>query len=451
MKSRTRMVSQLPVDTGRSGWEAISQRHQPKVSLTENITADWLIIGAGFAGLSAARRLSQLCPGDKIVVVDACEVATGPAGRNSGFMIDVPHSLSTGEYAGSGADETLMEIRLNRHAISFAKSAAEEYGMSSLTFNPCGKINASATENGLRHNRHYADSLSKIGEKFTRYDRQQIKEITGSDYFHDGLYTPGAVIIQPAQYIRDLAAGLQNNITLYEHSPVTELTQQGNCWRAKTPHGSVSAPKVILGVNGHVEDFGFYRGRLMHIFTYASMTRAYRDNSRFRSSSGAESWALLPADPMGATLRKLTCQNGDSRIVIRTRFTYDPGKTISPKRLQAVAAEQRLSMDVRFPELKQLPFEFSWAGRLCLSRNSVPAFGEVDHNLFSACCENGLGTVKSTLSGMMVAEMATGTRSELLGKYQHQAAPKRLPPKPLAWCGINSYIHWQEHRAGAER
>lgn len=447
----THRINHLPVDTGRSGWEAISIRSMPVQTLPGNISADWLIIGAGFAGLSAARRLSQLRPGERIVVIDAREIATGPAGRNSGFMIDVPHSLSTGEYASGGTDATATEITLNRHAIDFARSAAAEYGMSARTFNPCGKINASATENGIKHNQHYSQSLKKIGEKFELFNAEQMREITGSRYFHNGLYTPGAVLIQPAQYIRDLAAGLADKIELYENSPVQELCRRGGVWQARTPFGMVSAPKVILGVNGHVEDFGYYRGRLMHIFTYASMTRAFRSGQSRHSVAGVENWALLPADPMGATLRKITQENGDSRIVIRTRFTYDPCKKVSDKRVQAIAAGQRLSMDARFPELSALPFEYSWAGRLCLSRNSVPAFGEVDENLYSACCENGLGTVKSTYAGVMAAELATESHSEALIKYEHQAPPKKLPPNPIAWLGINSYIRWQEYRAGAEK
>jgi len=137
MKSIT--VSRQPVDTGRSGWEAISTRGFAPRVLQGDITADWLIIGAGFAGLSAARRLLQLCPGDRVVVLDAKEIAEGPAGRNSGYMIDVPHNLSAGEYSAAGAEATALEIAQNRFAIAYASAAAAEYGMDRETFDPSGK------------------------------------------------------------------------------------------------------------------------------------------------------------------------------------------------------------------------------------------------------------------------------------------------------------------------
>ena len=294
------VVKRLPVDTGRSGWEAISHRPFPVRALDAALAADWLIVGAGFAGLSAARRLTQVRPGERIVVLEARELAQGPAGRNSGFMIDVPHDLSSGEYASGDAAGARLEMAQNRLAIGFATEAAAEYGMPAATFDPCGKINAAASERGLKLNESFAASLERIGEPLRRIDAAEMRAITGSDYYLGGLYTPGAALIEPADYIRAFAAGLGSRIELYENSPVVALSREGATWTARTSKGSVSAPKAILGVNGLVQEFGHFRGRLMHVFTYASMT------APFAGRAGRDRWALLPADPMGATLRKVT-------------------------------------------------------------------------------------------------------------------------------------------------
>ena len=443
------LVKRFPVDTGVSGWEAISARTAPVRTLDGDVLADWLIVGAGFAGLSAARRLAQLRPGERIVLLDAREVAQGPAGRNSGFMIDVPHNLSAGEYSVADEAATALEIDQNRFAIAFAAQAAAEYGMSAETFDPSGKINAAASERGVKLNENYARSLRRNGEACTTLDAAEMRDITGCRYYLGGLHTPGAVLVQPADYVRGLAAGLGSKIDLFENSPVVSLSRVGKAWQGRTSRGSVTAPKVVLGVNGHIEDFGHFRGRLMHVFTYAAMTAPFSQNEFGLHVTGADRWALLPADPMGATLRKITA-HGRSRIVVRTRFTFDPSIRVSEARVARVAAGQRRSFDGRFPELKGVPFEYAWAGRLCLSRNHVPAFGEVEENLYSACCENGLGTVKSTFAGIMAAELATGSQSERLRTYLDQPKPSRLPPEPLAWLGANSVIRWQELRAGRE-
>jgi glycine/D-amino acid oxidase-like deaminating enzyme len=443
------VIKRLPVDTGVSGWAATSVRRAPLRELDGDTTADWLIIGGGFAGLSAARRLWQLRPRDRIVLLEAGEVALGTAGRNSGYMIDVPHDLSSGEYSVGDADSTKLEIAQNRAAIAFAADAATEYSMSRETFDPSGKTNAAATERGATLNRSYGRSLAGIGEPYEVLNAGQMREMTGTDYYIDGLHTPGSVMIQPAEYIRGLAAGLADKVDVFEHAPVLELMRSGTTWRARSRRGSVTAPKVIIGVNGHIEEFGHFRRRLIHIFTYASMTAAFSENEFGRQATGRPQWALLPADPMGATVRKVS-RNGLSRIVIRTRFTYDPSLQVSEERVEKIAAEQRRSFDARFSPLAKVPFEFRWAGRICLSRNHVPAFGEVEEDLYSACCENGLGTVKSTFAGMMAADLATGTPSEHLEAYKNQPKPSRIPPEPFAWLGINSVIRWQELRAGRE-
>ncbi|NLS21402.1 FAD-binding oxidoreductase [Rhizobium sp. P40RR-XXII] len=445
----TTSVKRLPAENGVSGWEAISRRSFPVRSLEGNVSADWLIIGAGFAGLSAARRLLQLRPDDKIVVVDASDVGKGTSGRNSGFMIDVPHNLSTSEYSSGGLDATRLEMAQNRAAIAFAKGAADEYAMSSQTFDPAGKINAAATARGMKLNVSFGQSLRSADEKHAFLDATQMREITGSDYYLGGLFTPGAVLIQPADYVRELAAGLSRKIDIFERSPVTSLTREYGTWTAVSSRGMVTATRVILGVNGHISDFGHFGGRLMHIFAYASMTAPFPAADVGGETSGRDRWALLPADAMGATVRKIT-SGGQSRIVIRTKYTYETTITVSDHRMAKMAREHRNSLDARFPGLKDVPFEYSWAGRLCLSRNHVPAFGEIEEGLYSACCENGLGTVKSTLAGMMAAELATGTTSRHLEQYMDHAAPSRLPPEPFAWLGINSVIRLQELRAGRE-
>ncbi|MBS3650194.1 FAD-binding oxidoreductase [Pseudaminobacter sp. 19-2017] len=442
-------VKRLPVENGVSGWEAISQRSFPVRSLEGNVTADWLIIGAGFAGLSAARRLLQLRPHDKIVVLDASEVAKGTAGRNSGFMIDVPHDLTSSEYSTGNTDATKLEMAQNRSAIAFAAEAAAEYGMPREIFDPSGKINAAATPRGMKLNLSFGKSLKSAGEEHTFLDSAEMRGITGSDYYLGGLYTPGAVLIQPADYVRSFAAGLSTKVGIFERSPVTSLTRENGVWTAVSQRGAVTAPKVIVGVNGHIDDFGYFRGRLMHIFAYASMTAPFPADDFGRRVTGGDRWALLPADAMGATVRKIT-SGGQSRITIRTKYTYDTEVAVTKRRMARMAEAHRRSLDARFPGLKRIPFEHSWAGRICLSVNHVPAFGEVEEGLYSACCENGLGTVKSTLAGMMAAELATGTTSRRLEEYMDHPEPSRLPPEPLAWLGINSVIRLQELRAGRE-
>ena len=440
-------VTRLPVEPGITGWNALLPDPAPAEELNDHSTADWLVIGAGFAGLAATQRLAQLHPGDRVVLLEAMRVGEGPAGRNSGFMIDLPHDLNSDGYAGA-VDTDHMQTRGNRAAIQFAADMAQTYGLSDEAFAITGKTNAAATAKGHQHNLEYAAHLNAMNEAHEMLDARQMHELTGIDYYQSGLYTPGAAIMQPAMFVRGVAQGMRSNrVQIYENSPVTDLTRKGT-WTATTFKGSVTAPKVILAVNGHANSFGHFQGQLMHVFTYGSMTRALTDDEVTRLG-GADRWGVTPADPMGTTVRRIS-GTGGTRIIVRNRFTYDPSMEVSDGRVARVGKDHDAAFAARFPMLAGVDMAYRWGGRPCLSWNSVPALGEQDDGLFVASCQNGLGVAKGTLHGMLMAEMASGVTSDLLRDALAQDTPRRLPPKPLTYVGANALMRWGEHKAGGE-
>ena len=440
-------VTCLPKDPGVSGWNAILPAAASAEVLDENITADWLVIGAGFAGLAATYRLAQLHPRDRIVMLEATRVGEGPAGRNSGFMIDLPHDLASDDYGGA-LEADKVQTRANRAAIQFAADMATEYGLTREAFSLTGKTNAAASAKGHQHNLDYAKHLTKMGEPHEMLDAAQMRAMTGIEYYQSGLFTPGAAILQPALFVRDVADNMRTDrVKIFEASPVTNLTRNGT-WRATTPKGSVTAPKVILAVNGHANSFGHFKGQLLHVFTYGSMTRALSDDECTRLG-GEANWGVTPADPMGTTVRRIKGVGGD-RIIVRNRFTYDPTMQVSDARVARVGRDHDAAFAARFPMLAGVDMQYRWGGRLCLSWNNAPALGECDEGLFAACCQNGLGVAKGTLHGMLMAEMASGQRSDLLEAVLAQDAPKRLPPAPLTYIGAKAVMRWGEYKAGRE-
>ena len=440
-------VTRLPVDPGLSGWNEILPAPETAEVLEERTTADYLVIGGGYAGLAATRRLSQLHPDARIVLLEARRIGEGPAGRNSGFMIDLPHDLASDDYGGA-VEADKAQTRANRAGIEFAGQMAEAFGLGEEAFARSGKINAAASDKGHRHNLDYAKHLTAMGEANEMLDAAQMRELTGTEYYRSGLFTPGAAMIQPALFVRGVARGLRSNrVRIFENSPVTELKRNG-AWNAVTPKGRVVAPKVILAVNGHANSFGYFKRQLLHVFTYASMTRALTPDE-VHKLGGASRWGVTPADPMGTTVRRISGTGGD-RIVIRNRFTCDPSMEVSAARIARVGRDHDRAFAARFPTLKGVGMEYRWGGRLCLSWNSVPATGEVETGLYFACCQNGLGTAKGTMLGMVTADLAAGHRTELLAEVLALDPPKRLPPGPVTYLGANAVIRWGEMKAGRE-
>ncbi len=438
----------LPVQLGPAAWNAILGPQPPARRLEGDTKADFVVVGGGFAGLSAARRLTQLQPGARVLVLEAGRIAEGAAGRNSGFMIDLPHDLASDDYAGAGDDRVM--IGLNRQAIAFARAAVEEYGIDPNYFDPAGKVNGAASAAAEAHNRSYGEHLASLGEQSEMLDPAQMAELTGSRHYISGLYTPGTVMLQPAGYIRGLAAGLAaQGVMICENTPAIGFARQGGGWCVTTRGASISTPRVILTVNGHLESFGFERGRLMQLYLYAVMTPEL-DKDALAKLGGRPRWGITPSDPMGTTVRRIDTGQGGNRIVTRTCATLRPNTVPRQSDLTRAAKVMRRKFDQRFPQLSGMRMEHAWAGHLCLTLNGVSVMREIENGVYSGCVQNGLGTARGTLTGIGAAELACGERSAITDHFTAEARPKRLPPQPFQQIGANAILRWKEWKAREE-
>lgn len=436
-------ASQFPENPGVCGWVAMLPPRAGTPPLAEAITADVTVIGAGFAGLSAARLLAQLDPTLKVVVLEAGIVGDGPAGRNSGFIIDLPHEVSSEDYGGDSLGKSRDHITLQRRAVSFATELAAEQGWGAETLDPCGRYNLAMTPEGDKHILDYAAQLVRLGEPHTMLDAAAIAAVTGSRAFSSGIYMPGTAIVQPAAYVRGLADSLKQPVRLFEQTPAVSFERKGGGWLVRTPKGSVESPRIVLANNGYAERFGFFRGKLLHVFTYASMTEAF-DPSRL---GGQRAWAATPASPMGTTLRRIRGREGD-RLLVRSRYTYNPGLHVGEGTLRRAGVQHDRKLAHRFPSLAGMRMEYRWGGAMALTWNGVPVFGEVEPGIYAACGCNGLGASNATASGLAAAETLLAAESDLTRIYRGFASPQALPPRPLTLIGVKATLALREWKAG---
>ncbi|MBK4993104.1 FAD-binding oxidoreductase [Pseudomonas sp. S37] len=439
------VASKLPKNNGSSGWVEMLPKRQPKPALQASVTADIVIIGAGFAGLSCARQIVRNDPKAKVVILEAGLVGEGASGRNSGFIIDLPHEVSAEGLGGGSLDRARRDIKLYRTAIELGRELAEEHGWGREVFDPCGRFSVARGIQGDEHILSYGKQLDALGEQYTLLDRQAISDVTGSPAYTSGMFMPGTVMIQPADYIRRMADTFKDPVQVYEQTPALSFKNVGGAWVVKTPKGVVTAGKVILANNGHAQSFGFFKGQLLHVFTYASLTERF-DPKRL---PGQRTWAATPALPMGTTIRRIIDGNSD-RILVRWRYSYNPTLTIGDRQVNSAGRVHDGKFITRFPALKGLRMEHRWGGPMALTWNSVPAFGELENGVISACGCNGLGASKSSAAGIAAADMALGIDSELVQILSAYDKPKQLPPQPFLTLGAKANMKFKEMRAGDE-
>ncbi|WP_260961470.1 NAD(P)/FAD-dependent oxidoreductase [Pseudomonas citri] len=439
------VAKKFPKNDSLSAWVALLPRRRATPPLNGAVTVDVAVIGAGFAGLSAARRLSQLDAKLKVAVLEAGVVGDGATGRNSGFIIDLPHEVSSEDFGDTSTERARRDITLYRSAIGMATDMAREFGWGKEILDPCGRYSVAISKKGDAHIETYAKQLKGLGEPHQILDANGIYDVTGSKIYTSGLYMPGTVMVQPAAYIRAVADSLKSPIDLYENSAVLSFEKQSGGWLLKTRTGSVTAKRIILATNGHAQSFGLFPNQMLHVFTYASMTEPF-DPSRL---TGKRDWAATPALPMGTTVRRVSGTDGD-RLLIRSRYSYHAGLEITDGDVQSAGRVHDGKFADRFPGLSDLKMQYRWGGPMALTWNSVPLFGEIEPGLFSACACNGLGASKSSAAGIAAAEAAMSQKSILVDILSSYEAAKKLPPQPFLSIGAKADLKLREWRAGRE-
>ena len=435
-------IKHLPQDNRQCGWFHTSPQRTPKPALQGNLNARFVVIGAGFTGLAAARQLAKRFPNDEIVLVEAQEVGFGTAGRNSGFVIDLPHDIGAADYIG---DITIARktLQLQQQAQKLITDLVHEHHID-CGLEHAGKYQCAVEPKGIRVLEAYQRGLERLGQDYTWLAQEELQQHIGMHFYQKDLYTPGTLLIQPSAFVKGAADALPSNVSLYEHTAITSV-DYGSKITLGHAHGHIVADKLVLANNGFASSFGFLQGRLLSVFTYASMTRPLNEDEQ-AALGGKSTWGIIPADPFGSTLRR----TADQRLIVRNSMSFNPNGKCSDAQLKTAYQRHVQSYQRRFPMLKDVAFEYTWGGAMCLSRNHMPFFGQLAPNVYGSLCCNGLGTTRGTMGGHLLANWLAGDEDEMIAFLLGSEQPCANPPQPFLSMGVNFNLMLGQQRAGME-
>ena len=411
-------------------------------SLQSNEDCEWLVIGAGYTGLSAARKLGQLYPNQKTILIDAQLAGEGASSRNSGYLVDT--TLNDGFTSNKELNNYKKKASIYDLGINTVKKFINEYQVD-CDWNECGKYFASSNREDQKILTNFSDTLSKLGFEHNLLSNNELLKRLGTSFYNVALHTKGGVLLHPGKLVRAMIDVLPSNVSLYENSSLLNWSKQKNIISCNFKNAIINTKKIIFATNGFLKSLGIKSNYNFPITLTASMTRVLTDEE-FRSIGQPKEWGVLPVRPMGATIR----MTKDRRILIRnTAEVHNPFK-MSKKDLDKRSANQKIGIKKRFPQLPDDIIKSSWSGIVSRTRNSSQIFEKVDDNVFAAGCYNGSGIGVGTLFGEQIAIKASNENTKEIEVIEARNKPTWLPPQPFLNLGVKTRLIYERFKARSE-
>lgn len=427
------------------GWIVQVGNSPARGRLSGTQKADWLVIGAGITGLSAAHNLAEMHPQARIVVVDRQRAAQGASARNSGFVVAHEHPaeselIEAPGFAGfeidtgiSRAASAEVRQRIARHAIDCDLRDSGYF----FAVNDPAKLNQVGAK---------LATLRALGASAEFLEGEQLRQKLGTAHYQAAIWCGnGNALLQPAKYVQGLLNALPANVTVYEDTDITGLERlsQGRL-RANCNEGSVETTRVLVCLNAFIPRVGIADSATFPMELSASLTRPLSD-AEFQAIGAPEPWGVLSTRPLGATVRLTP----DRRVMIRNTAEYRT-RDLSNSDLASRQQHHVRGLQRRFPFLGAQDIQYTWTGHLSATRSGQAYFDRVEEGVFAVAGCNGSGVARGTLWGRLLAELASGVDSPLLQSVMQRAEPGWLPPRPFFDIGAMLRMRVEAVRARSE-
>lgn len=427
------------------GWIAQAGNSPQRDSLSGKHRADWLVIGAGITGLSAAHSLAEMHPQARIVVVDRQRAAQGASARNSGFVVAHEHPVEAELQGNRGFADFQVDTSISRAASDEVRKRIARHGIE-CDFRESGYFFAVSDPRKLTHVEAKLQTLRAVGASAQFLQGESLIQKLGTRHYQAAIWCGnGNALLQPAKYVKGLLDALPQKVTVFENTEITGLQRLGHGRiRANGHNGSIEAKQVLVCLNAFIPRAGISDSGTFAMELSASLTRPLSDEE-FQAIGAVEPWGVLSTRPLGATVRLTP----DRRVMIRNTAEYR-SRDLSLSELATRRQHHVLGLQRRFPMLGEQDIQYTWTGHLSASRSGQPYFAKVEEGVFAVAGCNGSGVARGTLWGRLLAELASGNDSPLLQSVMERARPGWLPPKPFLDIGAMLRMRVEAARAKTE-
>lgn len=385
---------------------------------------DFLIVGSGLTGLTAARRL--VGAGKNVTVIDAGEIAGGASAINGGMVSpDVKAGVSA-VYEEHGPEIAHEMWASTVRSVELVRDVATEPEIDALIHDG----GMAALGRGERQRRNLEKSAGwyqrQFGVDWEILGADEIGRIVGGDYFDVALYEPEGFGVQPARLVFGLACKVADaGAMLVDDCAALSLEQTASGHRVRTTRGELTAGTVLIATNGYTtaEPSPSLSRLVVPIGSYIIVTEPVGREVADR---------IFPGGSMTYTKQRLLNymrRTHDDRILLGGRRSLHTGLDLAES-----ATDLRRALVRFWPELVDVPISHVWGGKLGIPFDLTPHIGRVDGAWYAlGYAGHGVGLscqLGHEIAGMLLGEDPPSVYSRIphRGRFYYSGRPWFLTP-----------------------
>ncbi len=400
--------------------------HPRPSGLTSELPAetDYLIVGSGLTGLSAALRLSGA--GKTVTVVDAGEIAGGASSINGGMVSPDVKAGVDSVYEKYGPEIGIEMWESTVRSVELVRDYATRPGIDALIHVGGMAALGRGPEQRAKFERHVALYRERFGADWNVLGPDEVGNVVGGDYFDSAMYEPEGFGVQPARLSFGLAVEVRRQgVTLVDRCEVVSWERTTAGFDVSTSSGRIRAGTVILATNGYTTDRPSEElSRLVvPIGSYIIVTEPI-------GKEGAD--AIFPGGSMTYTKKRLLNymrRTHDDRILLGGRRSLHTNLDLAES-----AADLRQALVTFWPQLEEVPLTHVWGGKLGIPFDLTPHIGRVDGAWYAlGYAGHGVGLscqLGYELAGMLLGEDPPSVYSRIphQGRFYYRGTPWFLTP-----------------------
>jgi glycine/D-amino acid oxidase-like deaminating enzyme len=371
---------------------------QPQFENTDVLpsSADIVIVGAGYTGLSAALTLSK--SGKNVIVLDSEMIGFGASTRNGG-MLGSGHKVSTDKAKKKYGEVVAAEIHKEANAsLSFTSNLIKENNID-CEFQICGRLRTSwlpKDQVSMSDNLKKLKAIDDFNSKMISPD--MMSKSIKTDLYFGGQFYQDHGSVQPRKFHYGLlklaveaGAKVFGNRPVIKVNQLSKLKQDG--FDVLTSNSKIHCKQVLMATNGYTRpNLSKYLSRRVLPVPSFIITTADIGKDKVQS--------LLPGGHCMVETRKRYCYYRPTpcgkRIMLGTRVAMH---SISAE--EALPTLRKMLSEI-FPSLEGVEISHCWTGFTGFSFSQLPNLS-INKGVYSALGYCGNGVAMAPYLGHMAA------------------------------------------------